>query len=134
MANTLSCYNISSMCDCISSFCFTSPFFDYVAINYVLWMRSGQVDRASDCQCKHCISPVAKFIVPDWGYILSLTPALGCRTGLPAYAAWRAGTTTLCRSQLYLPRRDCEFVYWVQTSNTVECVGAANEAVFNKIL
>jgi hypothetical protein len=33
-----------------------------------------------------------------------LIPALGCRTGLPAYVAWRAGSTTLCRSQLYPPQ------------------------------
>ncbi len=32
---------------------------------------------------------------------IQLTLAQGCRTGLPAYVAWRAGTITLCRSQLY---------------------------------
>ncbi len=29
------------------------------------------------------LSAVAKFIVTEWG--IKLTPALGCRTGLPAY-------------------------------------------------
>ncbi len=35
------------------------------------------------------------------------SPAYRCRTGLPAYLAWRAGPTTLCRtrSQLYPPRQ-----------------------------
>ncbi len=35
------------------------------------------------------------------------SPAFRCRTGLPAYLAWRAGPTTLCRtrSQLYPPRQ-----------------------------
>ncbi len=36
--------------------------------------------------------PVAKFIVPEWG--IYLTPVWGCRNGLLAYVAWRAGTTT----------------------------------------
>ncbi len=26
---------------------------------------------------------------------------MGCRTGAPAYVAWRAGRTNLCQSQLY---------------------------------
>ncbi len=30
---------------------------------------------------------------------IQLTPELGCCTGPPAYVAWRAGTTILCRSQ-----------------------------------
>ncbi len=33
---------------------------------------------------------VRTFIVPDWG--IKLTMAQGCRTGPPAYVAWRAGT------------------------------------------
>jgi hypothetical protein len=37
-----------------------------------------------------------------------MTPAFDCRTGLdghwPAYVDCRAGTTTLCRSQLYPPQ------------------------------
>ncbi len=38
------------------------------------------------------IQTVAKFIVPDWGILL--TPAWGCRDGLTAYVvAWRAVTT-----------------------------------------
>jgi hypothetical protein len=45
------------------------------------------------------LNSVAKFIVPDWGDIVNS----GCRTGLPAYLAWRAGTTTICQSQLYPP-------------------------------
>ncbi len=40
-------------------------------------------------------------IVPKWG--LWLSPAQCFRTGPPAYVARRAGTTTLCRSQLYPP-------------------------------
>jgi hypothetical protein len=58
----------------------------------------------------HDALPVAKFIVPDRG-ILS-TPAYCCRTGPPAYVAGRAGTTTLCRSQLYPSVRDYELDYW----------------------
>ncbi len=38
------------------------------------------------------------------GDILQLAPAQGCRNDLPAHVAWRAGTTTLCRSQLYPPQ------------------------------
>ncbi len=55
------------------------------------------------------LDPVAKFIVPEWG-IKSIL-ALGCRTGPPAYVAWRAGTTILCRSQLYPPSQGYEFGY-----------------------
>jgi hypothetical protein len=43
---------------------------------------------------------VAKYLVPEWRIV---TPAYGFRTGLPAYVAWRAGTTILCWSQLYPP-------------------------------
>jgi hypothetical protein len=35
----------------------------------------------------------------------------GCRTGLSAYVAWRANTTTLCRSTLSTPVSDYEFGY-----------------------
>jgi len=43
----------------------------------------------------------------------------GCRTGPPGYIGWQAGTSTLCRSQLYRypgtpPFRDYEFDYWIQ--------------------
>jgi hypothetical protein len=44
-------------------------------------------------------SPVAKFIAPE--RVVKLTPTLGCRTGLPVYLAWRAGTTIQCQSWLY---------------------------------
>ncbi len=44
---------------------------------------------------------VAKFIVPYWR--IKSTMASGCSTGLPAYVAWRAVTTTLHNSQLYPP-------------------------------
>jgi hypothetical protein len=33
-------------------------------------------------------------------------------SGLPAYVAWLAGTTSLCRSQLY-PPKGYEFGYWI---------------------
>ncbi len=46
---------------------------------------------------------VAKFIVPDSG--------IGYRTGPPGYLGWQAGTTTLCRIQLYPSFSDCEFGY-----------------------
>ncbi len=45
---------------------------------------------------------VAKFIFPEWGI-----PAQGCRTGLPAYVAWRAVATTLIRSQTLSPPPHC---------------------------
>jgi len=44
---------------------------------------------------KRIRSSVAKFIVLDGG--IKLTPAWGCRTGLPGYIGWHSGTTTLCR-------------------------------------
>ncbi len=49
-----------------------------------------------------CTVPVAKFTVFDW--LIWLTSAQGCRTGLPAYVAWRAGTRILRRSQLLSPQ------------------------------
>ncbi len=53
--------------------------------------------------------PEAEFIVPNWGDKVNS----GCRTGPPSYIGWRAGTTTLCRCQLYPPPpvRDYEFGY-----------------------
>jgi hypothetical protein len=51
-----------------------------------------------------------KFILSDWGEKLTLVQ--DCRTGPPGYIVWRAGTTTLCWSQLYPPVRDYEFGYW----------------------
>jgi hypothetical protein len=58
------------------------------------------------------LKPVAKFIVTEWGQGgIKLAPAQGCRTGPPGYLGWHAVTTTLCRSQLYLPFRDFEFGY-----------------------
>jgi hypothetical protein len=44
--------------------------------------------------------PGAKFIVPDWGDKVN-----------SGDIGWGAGTTTLCRSQLYPPVRDYEFGY-----------------------
>ncbi len=43
---------------------------------------------------------VAKFIVPGWGDKVNFDIGFTC-TDLPGYIGWRAGTTTLCRSQLY---------------------------------
>jgi hypothetical protein len=40
---------------------------------------------------------------------VTMTPVTNngnCRTVLPDYIGWRAGTTTLCQSQLYPPVRD----------------------------
>ncbi len=51
-------------------------------------------------QTPHLLPPVAKFVVPDWGIKSS------CRTGQPAYVAWQAGTTTLCKNQLYPPQSE----------------------------
>ncbi len=53
----------------------------------------------------------AKFILPDCKGI-QLTLVQDSRTGPPGYIDWWAGTTTLCRSQLYPPVRDYEFGYW----------------------
>ncbi len=41
------------------------------------------------------------------------SPANRCRTGLPAYLARRAGTATLCRSQLCPPRQEL----WIWRQN-----------------
>ncbi len=38
------------------------------------------------------VFPGAKFVDPDWG--IQLTAAQGCRSGLPAYVAWRAGASS----------------------------------------
>ncbi len=57
----------------------------------------------SDAMSESEPRPVAKFIVPEWG--IYLTPPQGCFIGLPSYVAWWAGTTTLCRSQLYPPKQ-----------------------------
>ncbi len=74
---------------------------------------------------------VTKFIVPDWGdkvdsgMGLSYRPArlhrLAGRYDNPMpYVAWRAGTTTLCRSQLYPLGRDYEFGYYFILDKTEE--------------
>ncbi len=49
---------------------------------------------------------VAKFIVPDWR--IQLTPAKGCRTGLPAYVA-RRRQPYMPESIFFPPVRDYEF-------------------------
>ncbi len=59
---------------------------------------------ACDPQSAHR-STAAEFLVPDWGYIVILWH----RVVVPAhqaYIGWRAGTTTLCQSQLYPTVRD----------------------------
>ncbi len=49
----------------------------------------------------------AQFLVPDWG--MKPAVASGCRTGSPAYVAWRAGTTV---------RRHAGFIPQSGTRNT----------------
>ncbi len=53
---------------------------------------------------------VAKFIVPGWGEKVDYGIGLSYR---PArlHIDWQAGTTTLCRSQLYPPFREYDFGY-----------------------
>jgi hypothetical protein len=46
-------------------------------------------------------NPETEFMVPYWGDKVDFGP--------PGYIGWQADTTTLCRSQLYLPFRDYEF-------------------------
>ncbi len=52
--------------------------------------------------CELLTNPVAQFIVPCWG--IKSTMAWGCPTDSPAYVAWRARTTTLCHSRLFIPQ------------------------------
>ncbi len=47
--------------------------------------------------------PVAKFLVPELGDIVDSGIGLSYR---PASLYWRAGVTTLCRSQLYPPSQE----------------------------
>jgi hypothetical protein len=72
--------------------------------NFYLWMRSSRVVRATVCQCKCCNSPVAVFLVPDWG--MKLVVASGCRNGLPSYIGWQAGTTIRRHGRLHTAVRD----------------------------
>ncbi len=60
-------------------------------------MRSSEVVRASDCKCQFRNSCSVVYIVPEFG-------RLRHRVVVPARqpnVAWRAGMTTLCRSQVY---------------------------------
>ncbi len=63
----------------------------------------GQFPGLKRGKAKIIILTETKFLVPVWRRKSTL--AWGCRTGLRAYVSWRAGTTTLCRSQLYHPRQ-----------------------------
>jgi hypothetical protein len=73
----------------------------------MLWRNlQGSGWRNHDRQVSH---PVAEFIIPDWED--KVNSGIGLSAGMPGYIGWRAGTTILCRSQLYLPVRDYEFGY-----------------------
>ncbi len=41
--------------------------------------------------------------VPDWGDKVNSGIGLSYWPAAPGYIGWRAGTTTLCPSQLYIP-------------------------------
>ncbi len=58
---------------------------------------------------KNIPAPEAKFIVPEQGDICSWLRHKGYRAGLPAYVAWRAGTTILSGVNFISQVRDYEF-------------------------
>ncbi len=72
-----------------------------LGLHELIWTLLGLLARAE-----------ANFIVPDLGY-----SQLRHWVGLAAYVAWRAGTTTLCRSWLYpLQSGTVNSATWVGTA------------------
>jgi hypothetical protein len=61
--------------------------------------------------CRILVPIVSHSLVPGGGGAPRTPPPP--RAAYVACMAWRAGTTTLCRSQLYFSVRDYEFAYWV---------------------
>ncbi len=54
----------------------------------------------------------AKFLVPDWGYLVGSGIGLSYRRHT-AYLAWRASATSQCQSQLYPPSQGLRI--WLQS-------------------